>query len=797
MSALDGLLSFQLTLLVHASVLLALAWALERTALRRRPAWAELAWRGALFGALLSASLSVLGPALAEKARIALAPAPVVGADPARALGSTLPGDFGLARRTARAELAATPADGPGATAPAQDARTAAPAADVAAARTADGLQASRDAATRPGRGLALTLPRPLAWILLLPWATALGLAALRLAAHWRARARWSRRLDLRPAPPALLDEAVAIARRSGLAAPPALAVAPGLAGPLLLDAGRLLLPDWAAALAPAQRRALLAHELAHVQRRDPAWRLAQRAALLPLALHPLAWFALRRLESLAEDDCDARAAALCGDGRALAECLAACLHHAGAAGPTAPALALAMADEAGPVVRRVRNLLEHPPMNHPVPTRLRRAALVLAITAAIALPGLAITTVGSEAIAGGLLDPIVHGSRHVETDGGGTYTYRDVLKGESLEMSLKGEVTFTEAEDDVAAMADGAEFEIEEDSGGIERSYSVEARNGQLQRDYRVDGKRREFDAEGRAWLARVLPHLMRETGLQARERAGRILARDGVDGLLDEMGRIGSDYSRGKYLAALFALSNPDDAQMARALRFAATIGSDYEMRRALEAGLAGGTLSPARRAQLLEVATGISSDYEQAELLLAVLEQGVPNGAMLPAWAKLLDGIGSDYDQRRVLQALLATGDIDASLLALAAAKDVSSDYEARELLAPAAATTRRDPRVLAGYATVLATIGSDYEQRMALEQLVAAGPVDVAVADTVLASLPAMGSGHEIAEALIVLAAAMPADPGLVERYRAAARRLGDFERGRAERALDRFAIATVD
>lgn len=778
MSAFDLLLSFQLTLLGHATVLLALAWALERTVLRRRPGWAELAWRGALFGALLSASLAVLGPALAGQARAALAP-PAPAADPARAVGTTLPGDLGLARRAAQAAPLASPGLAP-------------------AGGRADANPVAAGPTRAPGAvpGLPLTLPRLLGWALLLPWAAALALAALRLSAHRRALARWSRRLDLAPAPASLSAEATTIGRAFGLAETPVLALAPGLDSPLLLDQRRLLLPGWVPALSPAQRRALLAHELAHVQRRDPAWRLAQRAALLPLALHPLAWFALRRLESLAEDDCDARASALCGDGRALAECLAACLHHAAAA-PTLPALALAMAAEPGPVVRRVRNLLEHPPMNRPVPARLRRAALALALTAAVALPGLAITTVGSEAIAGGLFDSVARGSRHVSFDGRDTYTYRDVLKGESLEMSLEGEVTFTQAEDDVATMADGAEFKIAEDSGGVERLYAVESRGGRLLRDYRVDGDSRELDAEGRAWLARALPHLMRETGMQAHERAGRILARDGVDGLLAEIGRIGSGHSRGQYLAALFAQGNPDDAQMARALRFAAGIESDYELRQALEAGLAGQSLSPARRVQLLEVAAGIGSDYEQAELLLALLRQGAPGAELRPAWSRMLAGIGSDYEAGRVLQALLATGEVEASLLALSAAADVASDYEARGLLAAAAPATRRDPRVLAAYATLLGGIGSDYEQRLALEALVQAGPVDAGVAGVVLGSLPAMGSDHEAAETLVALAAAMPADPALVERYRAAARRLGDMERGRTERALDRFAIATVD
>ena len=59
--------------------------------------------------------------------------------------------------------------------------------------------------------------------------------------------------------------------------------------------------------------------------------------------------------------------------------------------------------------------------------------------------------------------------------------------------------------------------------------------------------------------------------------------------------------------------------------------------------------------------------------------------------------------------------------------------------------------------------------------------------------------AVAVGHVEADrgALRELAAVMPADPDLIERYRAVARRLSDHERGQAERALDRFAVAGVE
>jgi hypothetical protein len=53
-----ALLGFVLTLMLHASVLLGAAWLLERVGVLRHPRWAEVAWRGALFGALLSATVA-------------------------------------------------------------------------------------------------------------------------------------------------------------------------------------------------------------------------------------------------------------------------------------------------------------------------------------------------------------------------------------------------------------------------------------------------------------------------------------------------------------------------------------------------------------------------------------------------------------------------------------------------------------------------------------------------------------------------------------------------------------------
>ena len=71
------------------------------------------------------------------------------------------------------------------------------------------------------------------------------------------------------------------------------------------------------------QQRAMLAHELAHLVRRDPLWMLAARTLEIVLLFQPLNCLVRIRLQQIAEFQCDAWAAAQTGEGISLAKCLA------------------------------------------------------------------------------------------------------------------------------------------------------------------------------------------------------------------------------------------------------------------------------------------------------------------------------------------------------------------------------------------------------------------------------------------------------------------------------------------
>jgi TonB family protein len=66
-----------------------------------------------------------------------------------------------------------------------------------------------------------------------------------------------------------------------------------------------ILLPDSAGAWTRARRRAVLAHEAAHIRRRDPAILLAAHIATAVYWFHPLCWLAASRLRAESERACD------------------------------------------------------------------------------------------------------------------------------------------------------------------------------------------------------------------------------------------------------------------------------------------------------------------------------------------------------------------------------------------------------------------------------------------------------------------------------------------------------------
>lgn len=134
-----------------------------------------------------------------------------------------------------------------------------------------------------------------------------------------------------------------------------------------------VLLPiGLATGLSLREIEAVLAHELAHVQRADYAVNLLQSVIEVLFFFHPALWWLSARVREERELCCDDVAVQICGDGRILAQALAQVEEFA-----QTPVLAMALASERKQLLHRVRRMLGVPVK--PVVSNARLAGLTLA----------------------------------------------------------------------------------------------------------------------------------------------------------------------------------------------------------------------------------------------------------------------------------------------------------------------------------------------------------------------------------------------------------------------------------
>ena len=306
-------LAWLLTYAIHSSILLSLAWLLSR-ARRWSPAASELLWKSAMLGAILTATVQ-LQLDLRPTGTLMLQ-APIV---------STV--------STPSAPTARTKT-------PSSDTRT-----DIAAPPSVSAETAS------PATSISKSTAILLVWSLV---AMILGLsyAARRLILVGRLGDRHE--VD----DERLLEMLSGLAQDAGLRSTPILTSTSRISSPVALGIREICVPDTVLTdLDVEQQRSLLAHELAHIARRDPVWLVLGSFIERVFWIQPLNRVANREIARSTEFLCDDWAVGRTGSGVPLARCLAQVAEWIQAA-PLGVPLA-GMAEERSLLVTRVDRLVK------------------------------------------------------------------------------------------------------------------------------------------------------------------------------------------------------------------------------------------------------------------------------------------------------------------------------------------------------------------------------------------------------------------------------------------------------
>jgi len=321
----------------------------------------------------------------------------------------------------------------------------------------------------------------------------------------------WTRSLLLlfRRRHSAVRDEALCrrvrrLARRLGIRRPVSLLQSAGLKTPVAFGTLRptVVLPaTFADEFGSQEQEAMLAHELAHLAARDPAWQLLADLLSAVLWWHPLAWWLRRRLRAASEAAAD-EASLLLPDGPHV---LAACLVAVGRRITRPRRLGWLSVEGSGfrsSLGHRVERLLSLPRRARRIPGRT--ASVVAKIALPIAL--IAVTVLSTAWVR----------PRAALQEGGTTMSVLQTSwRGSLAALAL---VAFLgPAADD--AMADGpGDEEVVAAAADREGEHRDEAEH--REREEREEGEHREGDAERREGERREGDAERRERPDQPRER-------------------------------------------------------------------------------------------------------------------------------------------------------------------------------------------------------------------------------------------------------------------------------------
>lgn len=404
----------------------------------------------------------------------------------------------------------------------------------------------------------------------------------------------------------------------------------------------------------------------------------------------------------------------------------------------------------------------------------------------------------------------------------GNHWTIRDGNR--TFSVRHHGEIDVTDDDADIRSISEGGYLTIQEKIGW-ERT-RVDFRhdsNGNLQRTFYRNGKAVAWEPEGRAWLAKKVPDLVRNSGFGAETRVRRIHAAGGPAAVLAEVTLIKNSYVKRLYLTKLLDLRTvqgpvltklivqagqeiTSDYERTELLRDIAkdrlmttdeqrlaytaatrTIDSSYEHRRALQPFLESGSLSDVVLRSAIDSASTIESDYELAELLIALGKtQPVTPGAM-DAFVATANTIDSDYEMGRALKQTVSGPTAISSAVVrdvLKASHGIDSDYEMAQFLITLVERQKLDDISRPAFFTAVDSVHSDYERGRALKALVGRPGLNDALVLGVIDSTRGMNSAYEAANVLRDVAAHYPPTGEVRKAFVSAAERLSsNHERDR--------------
>lgn len=326
----------------------------------------------------------------------------------------------------------------------------------------------------------------------------------------------------------------------------------------------------------------------------------------------------------------------------------------------------------------------------------------------------------------------------------------------EKITVKWNGEFRLSDDEKDIAWMDDGATLSI---ADGIIFKSQVTLRGsggGRIERTFSRNGMRRDYEPEGRAFMATAIDRLIRRSGLFAKERVAKYLKRGGPEAVLAEIDKLGaSSYTHRVYYTELARQAELSDSLLSRILqRVPAEMSSDYDKRTLFAAIVKQPAIADAHRVQIASAVKGISSDYDQRQSLAAIMDVRPLPSNVAAAVLDATGSISSNYDRSLVLTEVAERGGLTPATAPafMSLVRSMSSSYDQRRVLTAVTSQGSLPEGIAAEAIKTTGVITSSHDQSETLIKLIDRGGVTDASADAFFHSASQISSSYDLSRVM---------------------------------------------
>ena len=325
----------------------------------------------------------------------------------------------------------------------------------------------------------------------------------------------------------------------------------------------------------------------------------------------------------------------------------------------------------------------------------------------------------------------------------------------EKIQVKWSGAFRLSDDERDISWMEDGATLSI---ADGLIFKSQVELRgvNGRIERTFSKNGTRRDYEPEGREFLAAAIDKLIKRSGMFAKDRVAKYLKRGGPAAVLGEIDKLGeSSYTHRVYYTELARQAQLDEGLLSNILaRVPKQMSSDYDKATLFTAIVKQPAITAAHRIQIAQAVKTINSDYDQRLTLTAVMDVRPLPANLAPAVMDAATTINSSYDRSLVLVELIDRDGVTRTNMAHfnELVSSMGSSYDKRRVISTLASKVGVALEVRAEAIDATASMGSSHDQSETLIALIAGGGLTDASAEAFFLSASKISSSYDLSRVL---------------------------------------------